>query len=169
MLVIGAGDTSEKAARALCSRGVSDLRVTNRSLDRAQALAQALGGRAVPFDDWAGEFPTIDIVISSTSAPHYILDRAQLQGLMRQRKNRELLLIDIAVPRDIDPDVNFLDDIYLYNVDDLQAIADDYLQQRKEEITRCEAIIAERVAALLTPRPMGAPAAHPHIPIPKPQ
>ena len=107
--------------------------MTNRSHDQAVALAEELGGRAVPFEDWAAEFAHIDIVISSTSAPHYILDRAKLEPLMKLRRNRPLLLIDIAVPRDIEPEVNFLENVYLYNIDDLQAIAEDYLKQRQEE------------------------------------
>ena len=101
------------------------------------------------FDDWAKEFEKIDIVISGTAAPHHILDRPKLETLMKLRRNRPLLLIDIAVPRDIDPEVIFIENVYLYNVDDLQSIADDYLQQRKEEIVRCEAIIAEKVKRLL--------------------
>jgi glutamyl-tRNA reductase len=149
VLVIGAGDTSEKTARALLSRGAKSIIVANRSLDRAQALAGELGGRAVSFDDWAGEFEKIDIVISSTAAPHHILDRAKLEPLMKARRQRPLLLIDIAVPRDIDPEVNFLENVYLYNVDDLQGIADDYLKLRREEIARCEEIIAEKVKPLL--------------------
>ena len=95
------------------------------------------------------EFETIDIAISSTSAPNHILDVPRLTPLMKRRHRRPLLLIDIAVPRDIDPAVNKLDNVYLYNVDDLQSIADDYLQQRKEEIAQCEAIIEERVRGLL--------------------
>jgi glutamyl-tRNA reductase len=149
VLVIGAGETSEKTARALLSRGARSILVANRSPERAVALAIELGGRAVPFDDWAAEFEKIDIVISSTSAPHHILDRAKLEPLMKARKQRPLLLIDIAVPRDIDPAVNFLENVYLYNIDDLQAIADDHLKQRQDEIARCEAIIAEKVKALL--------------------
>ena len=152
IMVIGAGDTSEKTARALLSRGARSLLVSNRSHDRAVALAGELGGRAVHFDDWAGEFGQIDIVISSTSAPHYVLDRAKLEPLMRVRRNRPLLLIDIAVPRDIEPEVNFLENVYLYNIDDLQAIAADYLKLRKEESARCEAIIAEKAKALLGAR-----------------
>ncbi len=151
-MVIGAGDTSEKAARALLSRGARSVIVSNRSHDRALALAAELGGRAVHFEDWALEFTKIDIVISSTAAPHYLLDRARLEPLMKLRKNRPLLLIDIAVPRDIEPEVNFLDNVYLYNVDDLQAIADDYLNQRREEIAGCEAIIREQARALLGAR-----------------
>ena len=78
-----------------------------------------------------------------------MLDRLKLAPLLKLRKNRPLLLIDIAVPRDIEPEVNFLENVYLYNIDDLQAIADDYLKQRKDEIIRCESIIRERVRALL--------------------
>jgi len=149
VMVIGAGDTSEKTARALLSRGARSIIVANRSHDRAVALANELGGRAVQFGDWSAEFGKIDIAISSTAAPHHILDRARLEPLMKLRHHRPLLLIDIAVPRDVDPEVNFLENVYLYNIDDLQAIADDYLQQRKEEIARCEAIIGEKVKALL--------------------
>ena len=152
VLVIGAGETSEKTARALLSRGVRSIVVANRSYDRAVALANEFGGRAVQFDDWAGEFQKIDIAISSTSAPHHILDRAKLEPLMKARQQRPLLLIDIAVPRDIDPEVNFLENVYLYNIDDLQAIADDYLRLRKEEIARCEQIITEKVKTLLETR-----------------
>jgi glutamyl-tRNA reductase len=149
VMVIGAGETSEKAARALLSRGAHSVIVSNRSHERAVALAAELGGRAVHFEDWATEFAHIDIVISSTSAPHYVLDRARLEPLMKLRKNRPLLLIDIAVPRDIEPEVNFLEEVYLYNIDDLQAIAADYLRQRKDEMARCETIIAEKAKGLL--------------------
>lgn len=148
VMVIGAGETSEKAARALLGRGAHSI-ITNRSPERAATLAAELGGRAVSFDDWADVFKHVDIVISSTAAPHYILDRARLEPLMKLRKNRPLLLIDIAVPRDIDPEVNLLDNVYLYNIDDLQAITDDYLRLRREEIARCEQIIREKVRALL--------------------
>ena len=149
VLVIGAGETSEKTARALQSRGVKKITVTNRSPERATALAAELGGRAVPFEHWPDEFERIDIAISSTAAPQHILNRATLEPLMKRRKHRPLLLIDIAVPRDIDPAVSELDNVYLYNVDDLQSIADDYLNLRKEEVARCEKIIAEKVSALL--------------------
>jgi glutamyl-tRNA reductase len=149
IMVIGAGETSAKTARALLSRGARSIIVANRSHDRAVALANELGGRATQFGDWAAEFGKVDIVISSTAAPHHILDRSKLEPLMKARRDRPLLLIDIAVPRDIDPEVNFLENVYLYNIDDLQTIADDYLKQRKEEIARCEAIIAEKVKQLL--------------------
>jgi glutamyl-tRNA reductase len=157
VMIIGAGDTGEKTARALLSRGAGSIVVTNRSHEKAVALAAELGGQAVGFDDWAQQFAEIDIVISSTSAPHYVLDRAKLEPLMKLRRNRPLLLIDIAVPRDIEPEVNFLEDVYLYNIDDLQAIADDYLKQRQQEIAVCEQIIREKAQPLLAP-PFGCPA-----------
>jgi len=160
VMIIGAGDTGEKTARALLSRGARSIIVSNRSFDKAEALAAELGGRAVPFADWAGEFAEIDIVISSTAAPHYVLDRAKLEPLMKLRRNRPLLLIDIAVPRDVEPEVNLMPNVYLYNIDDLQAIAEQSLKQRKEEIARCEEIIREKAAALLghsgTPQENGA-------------
>ncbi len=91
VMVIGAGDTSEKTARALLSRGARSIFVSNRSHERAVALAAELNGRAIHFDDWAREFNQIDIVISSTAAPHYVLDREKLGPLMKARKNRPLL------------------------------------------------------------------------------
>ena len=152
VLVIGAGETGEKVARALLSRGAKSIIVANRSFERAQTLAAELKGRAIPFDDWSGEFDKIDIAISSTAAPHHILDRPKLEPLMKSRRQRPLLLIDIAVPRDIDPAVNALENVYLYNIDDLQSIAADYLKQRTEEITRCEQIIFEKARPFLESR-----------------
>ena len=157
VMVLGAGDTSEKTARALLSRGARSILVANRTYERAVALAQELGGRAVQYDTWGDEFQRVDIVISSTSAPHYILDRAKLEPLMKARKHRALLLVDIAVPRDIDPEVNLMENVFLYNVDDLQSIANGYLRQRQEEIARCESIIREKARALVR----GGPPSHP--------
>ncbi len=161
VMVIGAGDTGEKTARALLSRGAQSVLVSNRSHERAEALAQELGGRAVQFDAWEETFSQIDIIISSTSAPHYVIDRKKLEPLQRRRHRRPLLLIDIAVPRDIEPEVNYLEDVYLYNIDDLHAIADDYLRLRQEEVAKCEAIIAGKAREMLeslrdAPGSMGA-------------
>jgi glutamyl-tRNA reductase len=149
VMVIGAGDTSEKTARALLSRGARSLFVSNRSFDRAATLAAELGGQAIHFDEWEREFGRIDIVISSTSAPHYVLDRPRLERLLKHRARRSLLLIDIAVPRDIDPDVKQLDGVFLANVDDLQAIADEHVRARRDEIVRCDAIVRERARQFL--------------------
>jgi glutamyl-tRNA reductase len=150
VMVIGAGETSEKTARALLSRGARSILVSNRSTERAVALAEVLGGKAVPFERWAEEFERIDIIISSTAASHHVIDSQKLAPLMKLRPDRPLLLIDIAVPRDIDPEVNLLDNVYLYNIDDLKMIADGYLKQRQEEIIRCEGIIREKVNALIS-------------------
>jgi glutamyl-tRNA reductase len=149
VMVIGAGDTSEKTARSLLSRGASELTVTNRSLARAEELARKLGGRAIGFTDWETEFEQLDIVISSTSASSYILDRARLEPLVQPRGARPLLLIDIAVPRDIDPEINDLDNVYLYNIDHLQSIAQDYLDRRQKEIAYCEAFIQSKASEVL--------------------
>ena len=151
-MVIGAGDTSEKTARAFLSRGAKSIVVANRTVEKAEAIAKELGGRAIGFDQWEQEFASIDIAISSTSAPNYVITRPKLEPLMKLRRNRPLLLIDIAVPRDIDPDVNAMDNVYLYNVDDLQTIADDYLKQRREEVAQCEAIIRQKVESLIGER-----------------
>jgi len=149
VMVIGAGDTSEKTARSLLSRGAARIFVTNRSLEKAEALARELGGAALPFDRWADDFAHLDIIISSTSANHYVIDRAKLEPLLKLRRGKPLLLIDIAVPRDIEPEVNFMENVFLYNIDDLQAIAADYLQQRREEVARCETLIREKAKTLL--------------------
>lgn len=148
VMILGAGDTGEKAAKALLSRGARALVVTNRSFERAAALAAELGGRAVPFDDWSAECARVDILISSTAAPGYVLDRARLEPWLPARRGRALLLIDLAVPRDIDPAVNLLDGVFLYDIDDLQSIAEDALRQRQADIARCEHIIRERVRGL---------------------
>ena len=149
VLVIGAGDTSEKAARALKSRGAQSILVSNRSHDKAAALAAELGGRAIGFDTWLEEFQRVDIIISSTTAPHYMLTRDKLESLLRQRGHRPLLLVDIAVPRDIDPDCNQLENVYVYNIDDLQSIAGQYIEQRKAELDLCKRLIAGKRNELL--------------------
>lgn len=157
VLVVGAGDTSEKTARALLSRGARGVVVANRTSERSEALAASLGGRSISFESWERELERLDIVISSTSSPGYILDMARLEPILRHRHGRALLLIDIAVPRDIDPTIGLLDGVYLYNVDDLQGIADDSLRQRREELHRCEEIITERLKGLMMPSEISEP------------
>jgi glutamyl-tRNA reductase len=119
--------------------------VSNRSFDRAAVLAAELGWQAIQFDKWESEFHRVDIVVSSTGAPHHILDRPRLERLLKNRSARPLLLIDLAVPRDIDPEADRLPDVFLYNVDHLQAIAEEHTSQRREAIAQCEAIIAGQV------------------------
>ena len=146
VLVVGAGEASERTARALVSRGATDLRVTNRSLERAQILAACVGGRALPFEQWEQQCTEVDILISSTAADEPLLTREKLQPLLRERWDRPLFIIDIAVPRDIAPDVNEMEGVFLYDMDSLQSIADQSLAQRREQVAAGEQIIAEHVA-----------------------
>lgn len=157
VMILGAGQMSEATARALLQRGVPSLIVSNRTFERAEKLAAELQGRAVRFDDWEQEFSAVDIIISSTAAPHAILTRDKLAPLMANRHHRPLFLIDIAVPRDIEPSCNDLDGVFLYNIDDLQSIAQQNLAARQKEIQRCEGIIRAQ-AARLYEKIFGAPA-----------
>src|SRR6266516_4277593 len=147
VLVLGAGETSERTARALISRGVSDLRVSNRSTDRAVELAQAVGGRAVSFDEWAPQCREIDILITSTASETPLLTPDKLAPMLRERLDRQLFIIDIAVPRDVDPSVNEMEGVYLYDIDSLQSVAEQSLALRRQQITAAEAIITEHIAA----------------------
>lgn len=148
-LLLGAGDTGEKVARALLSRGIGSVLIHNRSPEKAALLAEALGPEARPCADWVQEAPQVDVIISSTSTPDFVIDVPRLEPLVRSRRNRTLLLIDLAVPRDIDPAVANMPGVFLYNVDDLQMIARHHLEAREAEAVRCEAIIREKVQALL--------------------
>ena len=145
VMVLGAGETSERTARSLVSRGVKTVIVSNRTFERAAQLAAEIGGMAIHFDHWHREFDDVDILISSTSAPHYILDREKLEPMVRRRSGRPLFLIDLAVPRDIDPDVNSLDGVFLYDIDSLQDIAKRSMAVRQQEVEHCETIIDSHV------------------------
>ncbi len=149
VLVLGAGETSERTARALISRGVSDLRVSNRSKDRAVELAQAVDGRAVSFDEWAPQCREIDILITSTASETPLLTPDKLAPMLRERLDRPLFIIDIAVPRDVDPSVNEMEGVYLYDIDSLQSVAEQSLALRRQQVAAAEAIVAEHVADFL--------------------
>ena len=145
VVLLGAGETSEKTARALVSRGIKAVMVANRTFDHAQELAAELGGKAVPFENWHEELLEADIVISSTSAPHYVMTSEKILPLLEKRKSRSLFLIDLAVPRDIDPVLAQEDEVYLYNIDDLRSIADKNLADRQAAIEQGEKIITHQV------------------------
>jgi len=145
VLVLGAGEISERTARALISRGVSDLRVSNRSINRAHDLAQAVGGRAVPFDEWAVQCREIDILITSTASETPLLTPDKLAPMLRERLDRPLFIIDIAVPRDVDPTVNQMEGVYLYDIDSIRSVAEQSLAMRRHQFAAAEAIIAEHV------------------------
>ena len=146
VLVLGAGEMSDRTVRALVSRGVRDLRVSNRSLARAEDLARAVNGSVVPFEHWLDHCREIDILVSSTSSEDFLLTRAVLEPLLRERIDRPLFIIDVAVPRNIDPHVNQIDSVYLYDMDSLQSVAEQSLALRRQQITTAEAIIAEHVS-----------------------
>ena len=141
VMILGAGEMSELTAGALQARGVKTIFVANRSHDRAVVLAEKMNGKAVRFDDWAREIHDVDILIGSTAAPHHVLTAAQLAPVMRTRADRPLFCIDLAVPRDIEPAVNDLDGVYLYDIDSLQAIAEQSMNTRRQEIAVCEQMI----------------------------
>ncbi|HYA12474.1 MAG TPA: glutamyl-tRNA reductase [Thermodesulfovibrionales bacterium] len=148
-MLLGAGEMAELAARHLMRNGVKEVIVANRSYSRACELAKEFTGRPVKLDDFLQEMVHSDIVICSTGAPHYILLKDQMQRVMKDRKQRPVFLIDISVPRNIDPKINDLDNVYLYNIDDLQGIVDTNMFERKKEAEKAEKIIEEEIEPFL--------------------
>jgi glutamyl-tRNA reductase len=146
VLVIGAGENAELTARALRDRGVEALFVANRRYDRALGLAQRYGGRAIAFDSLPGELEHADIVVSSTGAPHQIVGREELEFVAASRMGRPLVMIDLAVPRDIEPSVRDCPGIALYDMDDLQAEVARNLSGRQAEAEEALVIVREEVA-----------------------
>ena len=144
-MILGAGETSELTARALMSRGAHGIFVSNRSFERALVLAEETRGEAIGFEQWHERFDDIDILISSTSAPHMIVTPEKLGHAMRKRGNRPVFVIDLAVPRDVDPAVNNLDGVYLYDLDALRDIAAQSMSVRLRELTECERLIERHV------------------------
>jgi glutamyl-tRNA reductase len=142
VLLIGAGKVGELAARNLISRGAEIAVVANRTVDRAAILAEQLGGTALPLERVEDELVRADVVLSSTSAPGWILDRPAVQRLLPARRGRSLFLIDLAVPRDLDPAIHELEGCYLYDIDDLAAVVSETLAGRRREAERAEAIVA---------------------------
>jgi glutamyl-tRNA reductase len=143
ILVIGAGTVSEQAARSLLARGARIAWVANRSVDRAAELAERFGGQALPLDGVQDELRRADVVVSSTSAPGFVLTREHVERALRGRKGRPLFLIDLAVPRDLEPSIHELDGCYLYDIDDLQAVVAETMLARRAEAERAEALVLE--------------------------
>ena len=149
VLIVGAGKMGESCVRHLAKRGARSVLVSNRSFERAQALATEFGGRAVRYDECLTSMQEADIVVTSTGCPHTILNREDIEKVMPLRRNRPLVLIDIAVPRNIATDVQQINNVYLYDVDDLEVIVRENVKHREQEVTRCDSIIAERAEAVL--------------------
>ena len=133
VLLLGAGKMSTKALKLLSKTGVKEVQVVNRTFRKAAELAEQCGGVAIPFEALDESLIQVDILISSTGAPHYIVTKERMQDVMRRRRGRPLFLVDIAMPRDFDPACGEIDNVYLYNIDDLQAVVDKNLARRHSE------------------------------------
>ncbi len=144
-MLIGAGEMAELAARHLISNGVSKIIVANRTYERACLLARDFNGEPCNFEEFPEKLKEVDIVISSTGAPNFIITPERIKDAIKARKNKPMFLIDIAVPRDIDPKVNELDNCYLYDIDDLQNVVDENLKERQKEAAKAEDIVNAEV------------------------
>ena len=147
VLLMGAGEMAELAARHLMANGISEIVVANRTFERGCELAQTMGGRAVAFDLFRQEMAHSDIVLCSTGAPNYVLLKHDVHEIMKERKQKPVFIIDISVPRNIDPEVNGLENVYLYNVDDLQGVVDNNRNERGREAEKADEIITGEVEA----------------------
>jgi glutamyl-tRNA reductase len=149
VLIVGAGKMSELAARHLHRSGATDIYVTNRTYERAKELAGLFKGQIVEYDRFLSTLPEIDILIASSGAPHYILKKTEMRRVIEARKNRPMFLIDIAVPRNIEPSVNEIDNVFLYDIDDLQRVVETNVGERKKRAEHAERIVEEEVERMV--------------------
>lgn len=145
VLLIGAGEMCELSARHLVSGGVEKVWVTNRTYDRAVSLAQEFNGEAIPFDEMNQGLKKVDIVISATDSPQYLIRHDQMAKVIKERKQKPVFFIDIADPRDIEPSVGEIENVYLYNIDDLKKVADENIKDRGKEAQKAETIVQDEV------------------------
>jgi glutamyl-tRNA reductase len=145
VLLVGAGEMCELAARHLVTQGVSRVTVSNRTPQSARELAQMFNGSVLPFEQLTEGLRTADIIISSTASPHYVVHHSEVASIIKARRNRSMFFIDIAVPRDIDPRVNSIENVYLYDIDDLQGVADANVKDREKEADKAEEIVEGEV------------------------
>jgi glutamyl-tRNA reductase len=146
VLLIGAGEMCELAARHLVTGGVGKVLVTNRTYERAVGLAQEFNGEALPFDEIIQGLKKVDIVISATDARQPLIGHDQVAKVIKERKQKPIFFIDIADPRDIEPSVGDIENVYLYNIDDLKKVADENIQDREKEAQKAETVVEEEVA-----------------------
>lgn len=149
-LVIGAGETGELAAYHLRDKGVGNITISNRTMSKAEALAEKVHGEIIPYNDLKEHLHKFDVIISATSAPDYIISKADVKASMKKRKGNPSCLIDIAVPRDIDPSVGKIDNVFYNDIDSLQTIVDQNLKKRKEEIPLVSKIVMEEMVNLFS-------------------
>jgi glutamyl-tRNA reductase len=145
VMVLGAGDTAALAARHLVRQGVSSVFIANRTAERAVYLAQTLQAKAIPWEAFPEHLAYTDIVVSSTSAPHPIIESAMVREAMRARRSRPMFFVDIAVPRDVDPAVNTLENVFLYDIDDLQNVVQENRRERQHEALAAEELVWQEV------------------------
>jgi glutamyl-tRNA reductase len=145
VFLVGAGKICELSARHLMQQGAGKILVANRTLENAQRMAEPIHGQVVPFAQLYEAVSEADIVLTSTSAPHVIFGREHGQAFLHRRRNRPMFFIDLAVPRDVDPDMGKLEGIFVYDIDDLQAVAAAHMAERSREATDAEALIAGEV------------------------
>jgi glutamyl-tRNA reductase len=150
VMIVGAGKMSELSARHLRRSGASHIFVTNRTYERALELATLFQGTPVEYSKFLSLLPEVDILIASSGAPHYILQKTEMQHVISVRRNKPMFLIDIAVPRNIAPDVNEVDNVFLYDIDDLQGVVNSNIREREKEAGHAESIIAQEVARMLS-------------------
>ena len=149
VMLVGAGEMAELATQHLVQLGARGVVVANRSIERAEALADRFGGRAVDINHVEAELVVADIVLCSTGAPHAVIHRETVQRVIRRRRNRPMFFIDIAIPRDVEPGVQDIGNVYLYNIDDLEHVVTANIQEREREAARAEVLIDEESAAFL--------------------
>lgn len=150
VLLIGAGEMIELAGKHLISHGVKTILVSNHNYGRAAKLAVELGGSAVHYDKFAEELAGADIVISSTAAPHYVIKKEMMEKAVKRRAGKPVFLIDIAVPRDIEPSVNDLNNVFLYDIDDLENVIEENLREREKEAHKAKEIVKSEVSRFVT-------------------
>ena len=148
-LIFGAGKMAQLTAQHLTSHDVEKIYIANRHLERAEELAAKVGGEAINWSAALDKAVDVDVIVTSTGAPHYVVKFAQTQALMQQRKGRKIFIIDIAVPRDVEPEVGNLDGVILYNIDDLESVVDEHICQRQQEAEVAHKIIDANVDNLV--------------------
>lgn len=149
MLLIGAGETGRLVANALRTAGVDEFMISNRTMARADDLARSLGGRVVPFLDIEDALSEADIVVAATDSPDYIVTLSMAAAVVGQRRTGPLFFFDLAVPRDVDPDIASLEGARLYNMDDLSSIAEENLESRRRAVIEAEAIVDQELTRFM--------------------
>jgi glutamyl-tRNA reductase len=149
VMIIGAGQMGEACVRHLAKKGVGSILISNRSFHHAMELAKEFSGRVLPFDQCLQAMADVDIVVAATSCPNAVLRRAEVEKLIHARRNRPLFLIDLSVPRNLDPEIQHIDHVFLYNIDDLEAIVRENVRSRGKDLVKCEQIIGSQAVGLM--------------------